>query len=185
MRIHGQDAGTVGVIIGATAAVAGFVGVTLGGLVADRLRARRPSGRLAVGIVAAILPVPLALWMLTTESTTMAYVINAPLTLLQSMWIGAGASTVQDLVLPRMRAIASAFYLLVITFIGLALGPYAVGALSDATGDLTMGLRWSLLISVFAVTFLVLALRHLERDEASLHDRARRAGETLDDPGMR
>jgi hypothetical protein len=52
-------------------------------------------------------------------------------------------------------------------------------------GDLTQGLCWSLLISIFAVTFLVLALRHLERDEASLHDRARSAGETLDDPGMR
>jgi MFS family permease len=185
MRIHDQDPGTVGVIIGATAAVAGFVGVTAGGFVADRLRASRPGGRLAVGIVAAILPVPLALWMLATENTTTAYVINAPLTALQSMWIGAGASTVQDLVLPRMRAVASAFYILVITFVGLALGPYTVGAISDAMGDLTQGLRWSLLISVFAVTFLVLALRHLERDEASLHDRARGAGETLDDPGMR
>ena len=31
-----------------------------------------------------------------------------------------------------MRAIASAFYLLVVTFLGLALGPYTMGKLSDA-----------------------------------------------------
>ena len=52
------------------------------------------------------------------------------------MWIGPGASTVQDLVLPRMRATASAAYLLVVTFIGLALGPYTIGRLSVALGDL-------------------------------------------------
>ena len=62
------------------------------------------------------------------------------------MWIGAGASTVQDLVLPRMRAVASAFYLLVLTFVGLALGPYTVGQLSDLpSGDLALAMRIALL----------------------------------------
>ncbi len=34
--------------------------------------------------------------------------------------------------MPRMRGTASAFYILMITFIGLALGPYSIGKLSDA-----------------------------------------------------
>ena len=33
--------------------------------------------------------------------------------------------------MPRMRAIAGAFYILLMTFIGLALGPYTIGKLSD------------------------------------------------------
>ena len=62
-----------------------------------------------------------------------------------SLWIGPGASTVQDLVLPRMRGSASAAYLLVVTFIGLALGPYTVGRLSVALGDLRTALLCALI----------------------------------------
>jgi hypothetical protein len=47
-------------------------------------------------------------------------VLNFPVTMLASLWLGAGKLTVQDLVLPRMRAIASATYLLCVTFIGSA-----------------------------------------------------------------
>jgi MFS family permease len=93
------------------------------------------------------------------------------------MWIGAGASTVQDLVLPRMRATASAFYLLIVTFVGLALGPYTVGLLSDRLGDLPSAMRWALCANAGALALLLLAMRHLGADEASLRERARAAGE--------
>jgi len=94
------------------------------------------------------------------------------------LWIGIGASTVQDLVLPRMRATASAAYLLSITFVGLALGPYTVGTLSDALG-LRTAMLLALLAGGVAAVLLVLAARHLPGDEASLRDRARAAGEVL------
>ena len=151
-----------------------------GGWLADRLRRTSPVGRLYVGLLAAIPPVPLALWMLSTDNITLIYVINFPLSVFTSMWIGAGASTVQDLVLPRMRAVASAVYLLVITFIGLALGPYTIGQLSDVLGDLPMAMRIALAANGAAVLFLVLATRHLARDEETLIDRARASGE----PGL-
>ncbi len=179
MRVHGQDSATVGTVIGLTAVFGGVVGVTCGGLVADRLRRSRSGGRLLVGIAAAVLPAPLALWMLATDDVALAYAINVPLTTINSMWIGAGASTVQDLVLPRMRAVVSAFYLLVITLIGFALGPYGVGRLSDGLGSLPEALRWSLLACGLAAGFLVLAIRHLEKDEATLRERARAAGEIV------
>jgi MFS family permease len=103
------------------------------------------------------------------------------------MWIGPAASTVNDLVMPRMRAIASAYYILMITFIGLALGPYAIGQLSDglnAAGmDSSEALRTAMLSSlvlfVAAIVFLLFVLRHLVPEESSRLDRARAAGEEV------
>ena len=115
--------------------------------------------------------------MLTTRDVTTAYCLNFPISVFASMWIGIGASTVQDLVLPRMRAVASAFYLLVITFMGFALGPYCIGALSDALGDLAAAMRISLLANLVSAGLLCRALHTLPHDESTLLARARAAGE--------
>ncbi|MGH0032699.1 MAG: spinster family MFS transporter [Myxococcota bacterium] len=179
MRIHDQPSDVVGNVVGITAAAAGFIGVMLGGALADWLRSRSPVGRLYVGLLTALVPVPFVLWMLGTDNVVLAYSLNFFVSVFAAMWLGAGGSTVQDLVLPRMRAVASAFYLLIITFIGLALGPYTVGRLSDVLGDLPMAMRLALLSGVLACLFLALAMRHLERDEQTLLDRARAAGEDL------
>ncbi len=93
------------------------------------------------------------------------------------LWSGAAVSTIQDLALPRMRAIASAAYLLAVTFLGLALGPYAIGRLSGALGSLRAGMLYGLCINAFALLCGALASRHLARDESSKLERARRAGE--------
>ena len=178
-RIHGASSGEVGTVVGLTAAVAGMVGVTLGGMLADRWRRRSAAGRIHVALILAIAPIPLALWMLGTGSKTLAYVINFPLSAFASAWIGIGASTVQDLVLPRMRGMAAAFYLLMLTFIGLALGPYTIGALSDALGDLRTAMRIALLANIVATLLLLLLWRSLARDEETLCARAQAAGETV------
>ena len=117
--------------------------------------------------------------MLVTENTVLAYVLNFVVSLTAGMWIGAGASTVQDLVLPRMRAVASASYLLVITFIGLALGPYTIGRLSVALDDLRLAMILSFFANGIAVAFLLLATRHLPRQERERLERARAAGEPI------
>ena len=92
----------------------------------------------------------------------------------EPLWLGPGASSVQDLVPPRLRAVASAVYLLIITFIGLALGPYAIGRMSVAFGSLRPALLCGLAANLVAALILLLAMRHLERDE----ERAVRATET-------
>ena len=179
-RVLQQPPGEVGTYIGVTAAVAGVLGITLGGLLADRLRGSRPHGRLYIGLAGALLPIPVAWWMLTTSSVTTAYLLNFPLSVFASMWIGVGASTVQDLVLPRMRAVASAFYLLIVTFIGFALGPYTIGALSDGLADQGLAMRLSLVVNLASALFLWRAMYTLPGDESSLLARARAAGE----PGL-
>ena len=177
VRVHGVSEADVGLVLGGISAVAGWLGVTAGGVLADRWHRTRPHGRLLVGLVNALVPLPLALWLLWTDSTWLIYVLAFPLLLSTSLWIGPGASTVQDLVLPRMRAVASAAYLLVVTFIGLALGPYVIGRLSVAFGDLRLAMACGLVANVFAALCLVYATRHIAHDAASVRERARAVGE--------
>lgn len=177
VRLHGASESEVGLILGGTSAVAGWLGVTVGGILADRWRSRGATGRLRVGLVNALAPLPVAAWMFTTEDVRIAYALSFPFTFLGSFWIGPAASTVQDLVLPRMRGTASAAYLLVITFIGLAMGPYTIGRLSVGLGDLRAAMLFALAANVVAALLLVRAMSALPDDERSVLARARSAGE--------
>ncbi|HJS58456.1 MAG TPA: MFS transporter [Vicinamibacteria bacterium] len=176
-RFHEMPLDRVGLVVGGAAAAGGWLGVTLGGLLADRWRRTSPFGRLRVGLLNAVLPVPLALAMLWVDGTALALALSAALHAAMALWLGPGASTVQDLVLPRMRALASAAFLMAITLVGLALGPYAMGRLSEATDDLRVAMSFGLLANLVAASFFASAMRTLERDEASVLARARSAGE--------
>ena len=177
LRVHHVPIERAGFVLGGTAAAAGWLGIALGGVLGDAWRRRDARGRLFVAMVSAAIPLPILPWMLTTRNLPLALALNFPLAAAGSMWIGVGAATVQDLVLARMRATASAAYLLVITFIGLAMGPYAIGHLSDALGSLRNALGLGVVANAAAILFLVLAARRLAADEKSLHDRAHAAGE--------
>ena len=179
MRVHGVSAGEVGTVVGLTAAIAGFSGVTMGGLLSDRLLPTMRCARLYVGLFVALFPVPFGIWMLATDSKTAAYVLNFVVALSAGMWVGPAAASVQDLVLPRMRAVASASYILVITFVGLALGPYAIGRISVATGDLPFAMMIAFGVNAGALGFLLMAVRHLPRDMETRRERAIAAGEVL------
>jgi MFS family permease len=187
VRVHGVSEGEVGTVVGLSAAVGGWLGVSLGGALSDRWKARAANGRLWVGWLTAALSLPSGLWLLHTESLALAYVLNFVFALFSPLWLGAGASAVNELVLPRLRALASACYILLLTFIGLALGPYTMGMLSDsfarAGADTGTALRdaMSLGLGMFAVSALALALasRFLPAEEASRLERARAAGEPV------
>jgi MFS family permease len=119
------------------------------------------------GMATAALSVPLLAAMLAAPATWAAYVLNAPLTFVTSAWIGAGIATVHDLVPPRLRGTAGAAYLLVITFVGLALGPYTVGKFSLLLGGLRPALlAGATIAAVLALLFLALAARTLPADQA-------------------
>ena len=103
------------------------------------------------------------------------------------MWVGAAYSAVIDLVLPRMRAVAVALFLFSTTFIGLALGPFTLGKVSDyLTGTgissaeaLRSGMLYTLLIAIVVFVCLLLGARYADHDLASKLERARAAGEDV------
>lgn len=177
VRVLGVGEAEFGTFFGICWMAAGFTGSALGGFLADRWRRRHPGGRLFVGMMSAIGPIPIALWLFSTGDVFRAQLLNVPLWILLSMWAGCGASTVQDLVLPRMRASAGAAYLLCLTLGGLALGPYVIGRVSVATGDLRSGILSALVAAVLSVVFALLAVRRIGQDESSMRERAVAAGE--------
>ncbi len=187
LRIHDVGAAEVGLYLGIGAATGGFVGITLGGILADYLKQKFPSGRLVLGYLVVIPSVPLLLWMLSTDSLTTAFILNFFLTAFSACAGGVPPSTAADLVMPRMRATAGAYFILVNTFLGLALGPYFMGQFSDlffASGmsdadSLRWAIRVSMLTFIPALVFVYLAQKHLPREEASRLERAKALGEDV------
>ena len=95
------------------------------------------------------------------------------------MWLGPCAATVQDLVLPRMRGTATAVFFLGTTILGLGLGPYLTGLVSDVTGDLRIALMSTMIVVPLILVAIVTALRTVPNLEKNLLDRARAAGEPV------
>ena len=188
IRVHGVTAADVGWYVGIGNAIGGQIGVVLGGMLADRMKLYFVNGRLMIGIVTILLTAPLILWMVKTEDLMTAYWLNFAYHIPASMWVSIAPATVNDLVMPRMRATAGAWFLLMNTIIGLALGPYAMGRLSDmfiaggadSGAALSQAIAWGQCIFILTAILLALAMRYLPDDEASRLDRARALGESFD-----
>ncbi len=187
VRVHDASLAEAGLLLGAGAAVGGWLGITLGGWLADHLRRYTQNARVYMGLAVPVLATPFGLGFLYTDSPWVAYACSFAFSIFSPMWIGAATSTVNDLVMPRMRALASAYYVLMNTFIGLALGPYLMGQVSDfyikagwAAGE---ALRQAMLLGLgmllVSLVFLIAALRYLRADEDSRLDRARALGEPV------
>ena len=104
-----------------------------------------------------------------------------------SLWFGVVLSIISELLVPRMRATATAFYLISITFTGFALGPYTVGLVSDlfqASGSssgesLAIALMFSLVVLPFALLFIFMASKTFEKESSSVVERAISLGEEV------
>lgn len=169
----------IGLKIGAPAMLAGFLGVTLGGLMADRLRRTYPAGRIMVILFGGIAPlVPLVL-AFTTPDRTLFFVLLPLAQLLTTTALGAAAAATQDLVLPRMRGTATAAFLIGTTLLGLAMGPYLAGRVADLTGSLATGILSLLLVTPVALGAGIAAYVLVPKAEATREERARAAGEPI------
>lgn len=186
-RQYGVSAGDVGSILGLAAASMGFCGILLGGWLSDRMRMHTRKGKLYIWIIAGSLSVLSTFLFLIANDLTEAYVGVFLLQLTSSMALSPVLSTVNDLVIPRVRATASAVTLTIGTLVGVALGPYFIGHLSDAliASGLTPGealnkaMLWSLLFAVAGIGLVCMILPRFEIDEASVVSRARELGEKI------
>ncbi|WBH17318.1 spinster family MFS transporter [Sphingomonas radiodurans] len=180
MRDLGVSPAEAGLILGGQGALSGFLGVTVGGILGDRLRRRHPGGRLIMVALGAVLPAPFMAIGFTTDTPMVLYVCLFLAQFTASWGLGSSAATTQDLVLPRMRGAATATYFVGTTLLGLAMGPYLAGRVSSLTGSLSTGML-SLLVTV-PITFVaaIAAFRLVPAAEASREARARAAGE----PGL-
>jgi MFS family permease len=162
-------------VLGGSGALSGFLGVILGGRMSDWLRGRNPSGRILVvmfGIIAPVIPI----WVgFTTENPTVFYVMNFLAGLFAATALGAAAATTQDLVLPRMRGTATASFFLATTLVGLAIGPYMVGQISELSGSMRIGVLSLIGVAPISLALLIYAYRTLPEAEATIAQRAQAA----------
>jgi MFS family permease len=164
-------------VLGGSGAVAGFLGVILGGRMSDWLRARNPSGRILVvifGILGPVVPIGVGF---TTENAILFYAMNFLATMLAATALGAAAATTQDLVLPRMRGTATAAFFLATTLVGLAIGPYLVGQISELSGSMRIGVLSLIGVAPISLALLIHAYRALPEAERTVAQRAREAAE--------
>ncbi|WOE75692.1 spinster family MFS transporter [Alterisphingorhabdus coralli] len=177
IRELGISQAQAGLWIGGPGALGGFLGITIGGRVADALKQTYCTGRLWVvifGVVAPVIPLIIAF---TTTNIILFYILNFLMSLFASSALGAAAATTQDLVLPRMRGVATATFFLATTLVGLSLGPYMVGKVSDMSGSLTTGVLSLLAVAPIGLVLLIIAVRQLAQAEESVMQRAIAAGE--------
>jgi len=179
LRALPVDKATVGAVLGVTAAVCGMAGVIFGGRLSDAMIGRYPAGRVYVGMASALLPGPFVIGMCLTHNPWLYFLFNIPVVFIGIMWMAAGAATIQELVLPRMRGTASVTYFLVSTLLGSALGPYLIGKISAVRGSLAEGLMAGVLAMPVALAALWMASRRVQSAEASKIRRAEAAGEVI------
>jgi MFS family permease len=169
----------VGAKIGGAIGIAGLFGMVAGGWLADVVRKRWANGRLWVLLICITVPIPLAVALFSQPTLDRFAILHTILSLFLGGWQPCLTATLHDLVLPRMRGTAIAVLYLGMTVIGLGTGPYLVGLMSDVTGNLGASIMKLFAFAILTVSATLLAIRYLQRDEASLLARARSAGEPV------
>ena len=178
-RVFLFDKVELGWLIGAPAALGGFLGVIGGGWLADRLHRRSATGRLMVIAIGLAAPLPLVLIGYRSADASVFLVCAFLVQMATSSALGASAAATQALVLPRMRGTATAIFFLGATLIGLAFGPFMAGLVSELSGSLAVGVMGNLALVPLGLVALAAAIRLYPAAEATRLDRAASQGETV------
>jgi predicted MFS family arabinose efflux permease len=174
IRSHGMSTGELGTWLALTIGLGGAVGVFCGGLLADRLAPRDKRWYMWLPALAGIIALPFTISTYLVASPYTALMLGIVPGILFNVYLGNTIATTHSLVGLRMRALSSAILFLIINIIGLGLGPWTIGMLSDYLAP-SLGvesLRYALLYVLPPVMFwsachFYLAARTLREDLAA------------------
>lgn len=169
VRSFGFDVPQVSLYYAAILLIGGVAGVWAGGMLADRMGAKRSRYAL-IPAAAFVLTLPCYIIGLLSSDPTLAFLLFLPPTAMGLVWLGPVIAATQHLTPAHMRATAAALFLFINNLIGLGGGSLIIGAMSDALsaqfGD--ESLRISILAGtgfyVLAALLMGLAARTLPRD---------------------
>jgi MFS family permease len=166
-----------GVLLGLISALTSTAGMVVGGILGDYCKRWAISGRLYYVMVAMFLFLFAGIVTFTTRSAAIFVCFYALMSFFYPMATGCVYATGQDLVLPRMYGLSFSVITVTTSVLGLGLGPYLVGLISDTTGDL----RFAVLCSFAALPVAVLGLgfvsTQLKTAESTVAQRADSLGE--------
>jgi MFS family permease len=112
--------------------IGGCTGVFAGGWLADRLGHLDRGWYAKLPAIAWVITAPTFAAGLMAPSLWLAWPLLLIPNALNILWLGPVITAVQHLVPQRMRSTASASFLLINNLIGLGVGPYLIGAISEA-----------------------------------------------------
>lgn len=150
--------------------IGGVIGVWLGGMLGDKLGAKRRAMFALVPAAAWLLALPCYAIGLLSPSPTIAFFLFLAPTALGLVWLGPVIAAVQHLAPANMRTTASASFLFINNLIGIGLGTYLLGLLSDLLSAQfgEESLRYSILAGsgfyLIAALLYLIASRSLSRD---------------------
>jgi MFS family permease len=139
MRSHGMNSGEAGTWLAGFALI-GAIGTFSGGYFADKLSVRTGDRRWYMWVpgYATLIMVPFQFTSYLAPSLWAAIPSFAVMIILASIFFGPSFAMTQALATLRMRAVAASILLFIQTLIGLGLGPFFVGRISDRLAP-TMG----------------------------------------------
>jgi predicted MFS family arabinose efflux permease len=170
MRSFGLDLIGAGQFLGGLLLIGGVAGVLLGGWLGDAMGGRDKAYYAWVPAVSYVVGMPLFVVGVLSHSVTAAFALFLIPQALVYVWLGPVLTAVQHLVPAHMRASAAASFLLINNLVGLGLGSWAVGALSDALTPAygAEALRYAIVAALgfylLAGLFMALAGKALRRD---------------------
>jgi predicted MFS family arabinose efflux permease len=152
IRVHGLGYAEAGAKLGLVVGIASAVGVVIAGALCDRLARRDVRWLVWIPLLSAWIAAPFLAVFALAADPDLALLAYIPVNLVVAVFGPPSYAIGQGLARLRMRALASACMLFVINLVGFGLGPYLVGALSDALEPRygVESLRYALLLSIAA-----------------------------------
>jgi fucose permease len=120
----------------------------------------------------------IAFWVYTAPDAPDFYFRFVIYSMVLTGWMPPLYAIMFDQVLPRMRGITASVYLLVMTILGLGIGPYIVGLISDATGNLKISMLSVNAVGIPIIILLLIVARRAQQDENDLLKRANGTSES-------
>ena len=173
IRSFGMTSGEVGTWLALILGFGGAIGLLLGGMLAERLAVRDVRWYMWIPTIAAFAAVPFAVATYQADTSTAALWFFVIPGFLATVYLGNTLAMVHGLVGLRMRALASAILFFVLNLIGLGLGPWSIGMISDylqpqyGAESLRYAMLWVVPVaSVLSGFCFLLASRSLQQDLA-------------------
>ena len=120
------------------------------------------------------------IWVYGAENPASFYARFVLYSLVLTAWLPPLYAVMFEQVLPRMRGITSSTYVIASTILGLGIGPFVVGMIADANGGnlaaAILSINW---VAPSIIVMLLMLARRVVRDESSMIERARAAGEPI------
>ncbi len=172
IRSHGLSVVEVAMLFAPIGAFAGAIGALLGGYYSDKLSQRDVRWNIWLPGLAVFCSVPFSMTVYLVDGPYVALVLSIIPVVLGATYLGPMLAITHSLVAPRMRAVASSILFLILNLIGLGIGPWATGLISDLLQP-TLGsesLRWALIIvilgNVWCAVHYYFSAKHLSCDLA-------------------